>query len=88
MSAEIASVAGHVLTVKISGTLTEPELTSMQAAAAKIVGTGGKWRLLVLTENFKGWERGAAWNDFSSRAATPASSAWQSSATASGKTWR
>jgi len=65
MSAEIASVTGHVLTVKVSGTLTEPELTSMQAAAAKIVGTGGKWRLLVLAENFKGWERGGAWNDFS-----------------------
>jgi hypothetical protein len=65
MTAEIASVAGHVLTVKVSGILTEPELTSMQAAAAKIVGTGGQWRLLVLTENFKGWERGGAWNDFS-----------------------
>ena len=34
MSAEIANVAGHVLTVKVSGTLTEPELTSLQAAAA------------------------------------------------------
>lgn len=65
MSAEIASVAGHMLTVKVSGTLTEPELMSMQAAAGKIIGTGGKWRLLVLTENFKGWERGGAWNDFS-----------------------
>lgn len=65
MSAEIASVAGHVLTVKVSGTLTEPELTSLQAAAGRIIGTGGKWRVLVLTPNFAGWERGGAWNDFS-----------------------
>ena len=65
MSAEIASVSGQVLTIKVSGMLTELELTSMQAAAAKIIRTGGKWRLLVLTENFKGWERGGAWNDFS-----------------------
>ena len=65
MSAEIASVAGHVLTVKVSRTLTQPELSSMQSAAAKIIGTGGKWRLLVLTENFAGWERGGTWNDFS-----------------------
>ena len=65
MSAEIASVAGHVLTMKVSGTLTETELASLQAAAGKIISTGGKWRLLVLAENFKGWERGGAWNDFS-----------------------
>jgi SpoIIAA-like len=65
MSAEIASVAGQVLTVKVSGTLTEPELTSMQASAARIVSTGGRWRVLVLTENFAGWERGGSWNDFS-----------------------
>ena len=65
MSAEIASVAGHMLTVKVSGTLTQPELASMQSAAAKIIGTGGKWRLLVLTERFAGWERSGAWNDFS-----------------------
>jgi hypothetical protein len=65
MSAEIASVAGHVLTVKVSGTLTEPELANLQAAAARIIGTGGKWRVLVVTHNFAGWERGGAWNDFS-----------------------
>lgn len=65
MSAEIASVAGHVLTLKVSGTLTQPELASTQTAAAKIIGTGGKWRLLVLTENFAGWERGGKWNEFS-----------------------
>ena len=65
MSAEIASVSGHVLTVKVSGTLTEPELASLQAAAGRIIGTGGKWRVLVLTPNFAGWERGGDWNDFS-----------------------
>jgi hypothetical protein len=65
MSAEISSVAGHLLTVKVSGTLTEAELKGIQAAAAKIVGTGDKWRLLVLAENFKGWEHGGAWDDFS-----------------------
>ncbi len=24
-----------------------------------------KWRILVLTENFAGWERGGSWDDFS-----------------------
>jgi hypothetical protein len=65
MGAEIANVSGRVLTLKVSGTLTEPELTSMQKAAAAIFATGGKWRILVLTENFKGWERGGSWDDFS-----------------------
>jgi hypothetical protein len=65
MSAEIANVSGHVLTMKVSGTLTQPELASMQSAAAGIISGGGKWRVLVLTENFKGWERGGTWDDFS-----------------------
>jgi hypothetical protein len=65
MGAEIANVSGRVLTLKVSGTLTEPELKSMQKAATAIFATGGKWRILALTENFKGWERGGSWDDFS-----------------------
>jgi hypothetical protein len=65
MSAEIANVSGHVLTMKVTGTLTQPELASMQSAAAGIISGGGKWRVLVLTENFSGWERGGTWDDFS-----------------------
>ena len=37
----------------------------MQKAAGAIFAAGGKWRILVLTENFKGWERGGSWDDFS-----------------------
>jgi hypothetical protein len=44
MGAEIANVSGRVLTLKVSGTLTEPELNSMQNAATDIFATGGKWR--------------------------------------------
>ena len=65
MSAEIANVSGRVLTMKVSGTLTQPELASMQSAAAGVISAGGNWCVLVLTENFKGWERGGTWNDFS-----------------------
>jgi len=65
MSAEIANVSGHVLTMKVSGTLSQSELAGMQSAAAGVISAGGKWRILVLTENFEGWERGGTWNDFS-----------------------
>ena len=64
MSAEIAKEPGHVLTMKVSGTLSQAELAGMQSAAAGVLRNGGKWRLLVLTENFEGWERGGTWNDF------------------------
>jgi hypothetical protein len=65
MSAEIAKESGHVLTMKVSGTLSQAELAGMQSAAASVIRAGGKWRILVLTENFEGWERGGTWNDFS-----------------------
>jgi len=65
MSAEIANVSGHVLTMKVSGTLSQAELAGMQSAAAGVISNGGKWRILVLTESFEGWERGGTWNDFS-----------------------
>lgn len=65
MSAEIANVSGNVLTMRVSDLLTQPELQQLQSAAAKIIGKGGRWRVLVLTENFAGWERGATWDDFS-----------------------
>ena|SRR6187399_2684545 len=65
MGAAIANVSGRVLTVKVSGTLTQTELTNMQKAVAAVFGAEGKWRILVLTEGFEGWERGATWDDFS-----------------------
>lgn len=65
MSAEIAKEPGHVLKMKVSGTLSQAELAGMQSAAAGVLRAGGKWRILVLTENFEGWERGGTWSDFS-----------------------
>jgi len=67
MGAEIAEVSGRVLTLKVTGTLTQLELKSMQAASAAILGAHGAWRILVLTDNFLGWEVGA-WDDFSFQA--------------------
>jgi len=67
MGAEIAEVSGRVLTLKVSGTLTQLELRSTQAASAAIFGASGAWRILVLTDNFLGWEVGV-WDDFSFQA--------------------
>ena len=65
MGAEITNVSGNVLTLRVNGTLTQPELSSMQAAVAAIFGGEGQWRVLVLTDKFLGWERGGSWDDFS-----------------------
>jgi hypothetical protein len=65
MAAEIVSVAGGVLTLKVSGKLTQAELTAVQKATGNVLGKEKKLRILVLTQNFAGWERGGNWNDFS-----------------------
>jgi SpoIIAA-like len=73
MGAEIVNVSGGVLTVKVSGKLTQTELATLQQATGEIIGKQGKLRILVLTENFTGWERGGAWGDFSFQAENDAS---------------
>jgi hypothetical protein len=62
--AEILSHADGVVTLKISGTLTQAELASIQAATAALVPPGERCRVLALTGNFSGWEAGGEWNDF------------------------
>jgi len=65
MNAEIINVEGDLITAKISGQLTETELLSLQRATAEIIQQRGKARLLVLVENFLGWQKGGTWSDLS-----------------------
>src|SRR5688572_25577699 len=65
MAAEILDHADGVVTLKISGKFTQAELASIQVGTAELISSGGKWRVLVLTENFQGWELGGEWSDFS-----------------------
>jgi hypothetical protein len=69
MAAEIVNVSGGMLTLKVSGRLSQAELAAAQQAAGEIIGTEGRWRMLVLIENFAGWERGGEWGDLSFQAA-------------------
>jgi hypothetical protein len=39
------------------------EFAAEQSALARQIDSGSKPRLLVILENFEGWERGADWND-------------------------
>jgi len=64
MGAEITDIQNAVVTVKVTGKLTESEMAAVQQRAVAIIKTQGKVRILVLTDAFSGWERGGKWNDF------------------------
>jgi hypothetical protein len=63
MSAEIVTAADGILTIKIAGKLTHPELAAAQKQAAGILQQQGKMSILVVTEAFQGWERGGDWGN-------------------------
>jgi len=65
MSAEIIDTAGGIVTARITGKLTQPALAALQTATGDILQKQGKARLLVLVENFEGWQRGGDWGDLS-----------------------
>lgn len=65
MTAQIGSLEGGVVTLRVSGRLTQRELSAVQAEASRVIGTAGKIRILVLAQDFAGWEKGGTWSDFS-----------------------
>ncbi len=65
MVADISAFESGVLTVKLSGQLTESVLADIQDAAAEIIQEHGRVRVLVSAEAFTGWGRDGSWDDFS-----------------------
>jgi hypothetical protein len=52
-----------ICVLRISGILKRSEFGAEQNALARKIDMGSKPRLLVILENFEGWEGGADWND-------------------------
>jgi len=65
MSAEIVSNSGGVLTARISGRLTQPELAALQASAKDSIRQQGQVSFLIIVEDFQGWREGDDWSDVS-----------------------
>ena len=65
MSTEIVSNSGGILTARISGRLTQPELASLQASAKDSIREQGHVSFLIIAENFQGWRDGDDWSDVS-----------------------
>jgi len=55
--------ANDISELHISGVLKQDEFAAAQAELARKIDAGAKPRLLIIGENFEGWERGADWND-------------------------
>src|SRR3954453_11344568 len=63
MPIEFKYDANDICELRISGVLKQDEFGAVQAELARKIDTGAKPRLLVIGENFDGWERGTDWND-------------------------
>jgi hypothetical protein len=65
MGAEVLGLSNGVVSIRIAGRLTEEDLAGMQQHTAAIIRDRGKVRILVLAEDFVGWEQDGRWDDFS-----------------------
>lgn len=64
MSAQVGELNEGILTLTVSGTLSQSKLAQAQQAMADIIRAHGKVGILAVARDFSGWERGD-WNDFS-----------------------
>ena len=63
MPVQIQHQSDDISVLRITGILKRSEFAAEQSALARAIDIGSKPRLLVILENFEGWERGADWND-------------------------
>jgi len=65
MGATIQQEAGYLRVLRITGLLKKSELDAALAAEAKEWEPATRVRVLIIVEDFQGWERGADWGDTS-----------------------
>jgi SpoIIAA-like len=63
MPVQIQYQTNDICVLRISGILKRSEFGAEEKALARHIDTGLKPCLLVILENFEGWEGGANWND-------------------------
>ena len=65
MAIDVLDEAGDVITLKLHGTMKKAEHDKLLADTGVGIGRVGKIKLLVILEDFQGWERGVDWSDIS-----------------------
>jgi hypothetical protein len=63
MGITIEREEGNLRVLRITGLLRKSEFDAALAIEAKQWGPATRVKVLVIVENFKGWERGADWGD-------------------------
>ena len=64
MSVElIEEMDGKLLTVRLSGKLSEEDYELFVPEVERLIQKHGKVRMLVIMEDFHGWDAGALWED-------------------------
>ncbi len=67
MAVTIQLESNKLIVMRITGLLRKSELDDAQAAAVKqlSIEPGGRINILIIVDNFQGWERNADWGDMS-----------------------
>ncbi len=60
---EIVSEKGGLIEVRASGKLTQDDYDQLVPAWRRVIARHGCMRLLLVMEDFHGWDLGAAWDD-------------------------
>ncbi len=68
MSAQILPTSDGILTVKVSGKLAHSDLVAVQRQVAEMLQPQQKIPILIIAEDFQGWERAGDWGDVSFQA--------------------
>jgi SpoIIAA-like len=63
MPVQVKYEPNDIYVLRISGILKRSEFAAEQSNLARNIDTGAKPRLLIILENFEGWQRGADWDD-------------------------
>jgi hypothetical protein len=63
MPVQMKPEPNDICVLRITGILKRSEFGAEESVLARNIDTGSNPRLLVILENFEGWERGADWND-------------------------
>ena len=65
MPVEFTVEKGNLGVFRVSGQLSVAELEAAQKEAEEVIKKEGHLRILVVFENFAGWEKGKGWEDIS-----------------------
>lgn len=68
MAASIVDVDDDLITIRVSGLFTYPELVNIRLQAASQLQHAGMIRCFVLVEDFKGWAKEGDWGENSFQA--------------------